>query len=369
MNLLPRNRHAFPPRQRGAASMAIAFLILLIIGAALATALSMSGSAARDAAMSEEQVEALFLAESGIERALRRLASGTACASLVPDSPASQSLGAGTLSLLTASGSSTNCQIRIRGTVRGTTRTVDAQITNAGATIVFDSSSQQASTTATSSLSWSHTVGTGSNRILIVGVSIRDEGEEVTGITRGVQTLTRAGERERNRARVEIWYLIAPNPGTATINITLSDDTEVVGGAVSLAGVNQSQDLTTQFDSADNNNSTPSVNITPATVNAWVVDTLAFRQRGGSAANGATATVGAGQTQRWNTQSGYGGGEIGGAGSTEGPVNPVASVTMSWSLTRNDRSPPGNSVSRDWALGAVYVRSSPQVVSWSEVIN
>lgn len=368
MNLLPRNRHAFPPRQRGAASVAIAFLILLIIGAALATALSMSGSAARDAAMSEEQVEALFLAESGIERALRRLANGTACASLVPDSPASQSLGAGTLSLLTASGSSTNCQIRIRGTVRGTTRTVDAQITNAGATIVSDVPSEQASTTATSSLSWSHTVGTGSNRILIVGVSIQDRDERVDDITRDGQTLTRAGQRERNNARVEIWYLIAPNPGTATITISLSNDTEVVAGAVSLAGVNQSQDLTTQFSSATGNDSAPTVSITPATVNAWVVDTLAFRQRGGTPP-GVTATVGAGQAQRWNTQSGFGNNEIGGAGSTEGPVNPAASVTMSWRLTRNDRSPPGNSVSRDWALGAVYVRSSPQAVSWSEVIN
>ena len=66
-------------REGGAATIAIAFLILVIISAALVTSLGVSGSLVRDASTSEEQVAALFIAESGLERAQQTLkTSGTA---------------------------------------------------------------------------------------------------------------------------------------------------------------------------------------------------------------------------------------------------------------------------------------------------
>src|SRR5205809_6031450 len=55
--------------QRGAVSVALAMLILFILAAAVTVGVSMSGSSAIDAASQEEQVAALFLAESGLERA------------------------------------------------------------------------------------------------------------------------------------------------------------------------------------------------------------------------------------------------------------------------------------------------------------
>lgn len=55
-------------QQRGAASVAIAMLILFILAAAVTAVMNMSGSSVIDAAKSEEQVSALFLAESGLER-------------------------------------------------------------------------------------------------------------------------------------------------------------------------------------------------------------------------------------------------------------------------------------------------------------
>jgi hypothetical protein len=206
-------------------------------------------------------------------------------------------------------------------------------------------------------------VGAGSNRILIVGVSIQNRNRDVTGIAYGGQALTFAGEAERNNARVEIWYRIAPNSGTATIAVSLSGNTEVVGGAVSLSGVKQVQNLATQFNGANNSSSTPLVTVTTPVANTWVVDTLAFRSRNSP---GTSATPGAGQTSRWSSRTGFGNGEISGAGSTEGPVSPAGNVTMSWALNRISN---GNPDSRDWALGAVYVRPSPQVVRWSEVVQ
>lgn len=55
-------------RQHGAASVAIAMLLMFILAAAVAAVLNMSGSSVMDAAKNEEQVAALFLAESGLER-------------------------------------------------------------------------------------------------------------------------------------------------------------------------------------------------------------------------------------------------------------------------------------------------------------
>src|SRR5262245_47954461 len=62
--------------QRGAATVAIAFLILVIIGAVLVSSLGISASLVGDASRSEEQVAALFIAESGLERAQQALNSG-----------------------------------------------------------------------------------------------------------------------------------------------------------------------------------------------------------------------------------------------------------------------------------------------------
>lgn len=66
MNIL----HACCRWQRGAASIGIAILLLLILLAAVVAVNDINGSATLDAARNEEQVAALFLAESAVERAL-----------------------------------------------------------------------------------------------------------------------------------------------------------------------------------------------------------------------------------------------------------------------------------------------------------
>src|SRR5438309_5117991 len=42
-----------------------------------------------------------------------------------------------------------------------------------------------------------------------------------------------------NANRVEIWSLAAPSPGTANVVVSLSGSVDVVGGAISFSGVNQ----------------------------------------------------------------------------------------------------------------------------------
>jgi hypothetical protein len=359
MNMPPVTRRSFPHAQRGAASVAIAILILFILAAALATVLSMSGSVVRDAAMSEEQVEALFLAESGIERAAYNygLSGGICTSAAVSPGATTYTLGNGSFTLVSVVTSGSYCQIRVQGTVRGTTRTLDAGLAGGGTGIAFGAPSGPF-TANSSSLTWSHTVA-GTNRILVVGVSIRNNAGQfvnANGVTYAGTPLTLVGSQNNGTSvRVELWQGVAPAVGTANIVVTLSASARFVGGAVSLTGVDQTSPVDGSGSSfASGSSATPSVSVTTTTNNAWVVDVLATRLN-------ATATVGPGQTSRWNTDTGAGPNGVLGAGSTEGPKTPAGGVTMSWSL---------GATSQEWAIGAVALKpvgATPK--TWSEVVN
>lgn len=189
-----------------------------------------------------------------------------------------------------------------------------------------------------SSLTWSHTVS-GSNRILIVGVSIRNNNNQtVTSVTYGEIPLSFLGARDNGTSvRVELWYRVSPPTGTNSIVVTLSAAANVVGGAVSLTGVAQTDPDISNFTSGTS--TTPSVTVTTDVNGAWVIDTLA-------AVRGVDAAVGTGQIERWNWfTTGPAASRVRGAGSTEGP-RPSGNVIMSWTLSK----------SREWAMGAVAVR-------------
>src|SRR5262245_12540157 len=90
---------------------------------------------------------------------------------------------------------------------------VTADVSDAAAqTITFDSASSSSGNTVTS-LTWAHTIGAGTDRILIVGVSIRGN-KTVTGLTYGGQALTLAGTVANGGSNaVEMWALVAPPSG------------------------------------------------------------------------------------------------------------------------------------------------------------
>jgi hypothetical protein len=160
------------------------------------------------------------------------------------------------------------------------------------------------------SLSWSHTINSGADRLLIVGTSNAEGNKTITSVKYGTTSLTRAGFQSGggNKNRVEIWYLIAPPVGKATIIATVSEgNTKVVGGALGLTGVDQATPVT-GFVSAQGQGATATLNVTSA-AQQLVVDVLS------ADGNAGTATPAAGQTVRWNTSTGSGGGDVRGAGS------------------------------------------------------
>ena len=108
-------RPASPVSQRGAALLIAAVFLLVIITLIGGIGLRLAGTDITDTALQSDSVEALFLAESGLERAMQRLAGGTDCAALVPD--AVQTLGRGDFHIESAVVNGSLCSVQVRGRV------------------------------------------------------------------------------------------------------------------------------------------------------------------------------------------------------------------------------------------------------------
>ena len=204
-------------------------------------------------------------------------------------------------------------------TVDGTTAT-SATLSAAAAGIVVDATST--TTAITGPITVSHTTGTGSNRLMLVGISQKNK--LVTSVTYGGVALTLVGENiAGGNARVHIYRLLNPPSGTANVvvNFSANPDKGAIVGVTTFSGVDQTTPLGT-FVSAQGNASDPSVTATSA-VGELVFDVVSKRNQ--------TLTVGAGQTQRWNIASAS---EITGASSTE---TGSASVVMSWTASSSDQ--------------------------------
>ena len=127
------NRSGFSRRSRGMATVTLVLLLLVVITFALALAQKMAGSDITDSAGQDDAVDALFLAESGLERAAKRFADGSACTTAALAEPAIK-LGRGEFTIVSADFVSNVCRIRVKGmvqpgTVRQTARLVEGDAT------------------------------------------------------------------------------------------------------------------------------------------------------------------------------------------------------------------------------------------------
>lgn len=204
--------------------------------------------------------------------------------------------------------------------------------------VVFDAASNSGYQAASSSYSWSHTC-TGADRYLVVGISMLSLAQSVSGITYNGVAMTLIGTQASvtGAARVELWGLVAPATGSNTIAVTLTGAIASAGCATSFTNVNQSVP-TEAFNSAQATNvgaADATVNVTTVADNDMTVDIVC--------SDDASITVGAGQTERANV-TGAGGS---GAMSTEGPVSPAGSTTMSWTAV---------GALATWAIGSVALR-------------
>lgn len=199
-------------------------------------------------------------------------------------------------------------------------------------TVAFDASSSTSGTAA--SFTFAHTC-TGTNRFLLVHVSLRRTlGVSVSSVTyAGIDLGAALGftSNSDDTRRVHIYGLAAPASGANNIVVTLSASEAAICGGISFTEAHQTTPTGT-YASATGASGNASVTVTSG-VDEFVADVL-------SDVSG-TWTVGAGQTQRWNTAVGT----TTGAGSTEPGA---ASVVMSWTAGVSDR----------WVIGGVSVKAA-----------
>jgi parallel beta-helix repeat protein len=205
------------------------------------------------------------------------------------------------------------------------------------AAITFDNVSSSFAATPSTTHSFSHTISSGSNRLLVVLVATEDanaadavisgatyNGVAMTLVPSSRSTLTGTGTNES-----AIFYLLnasLPAAGTYTVQITTAGTSEIIGTAISLFGVRQQAAEAVATNTSTVN--TVSTNITTVTNGAWVIDVLS----NGGANNQAFTTTTTGMVER----SDLAGGGHSSATSTK-PTTTAGSTTMSWSHSQFGR--------------------------------
>ena len=212
-----------------------------------------------------------------------------------------------------------------------------ATITVSG--VAASSSSTQTAT----SHSFSYNSGTNAlNRILMVGISYRNNGSElVTNVTYGGQALSVVGTAERASGtpdgRIYIYQLLSPPTGGNTLQVNWNSalDNGAVIGAITYAGVSQTSP-TNAFASANNTSTAPAVTVpsAPGQLAFGVVSgrsTSAYMVSGGGALLWSTIAV-SGQT----------------VGAAQSKAGASPNISLTWTGTF-----------ADWVAGGVSLIPAP----------
>jgi|GEM_PF-1623445 len=181
----------------------------------------------------------------------------------------------------------------------------------------------------------SHTVA-GTNKLLIVGVSVSDN-TDVISITYSGQSLTRIRFDEvlSTDRRSELWYLVNPPSGTANVVVTLNQVETVIIGAISFTNVYQSSPINANNGATDPTGVThPSVSLTTTVDNALIVDVVSTVQ--------GSMTSSTSQIERWDLIRA----QLAGSGSTN-QTTTANTYTMSWT---------NNGGLDQWAMSAAAIR-------------
>jgi hypothetical protein len=185
----------------------------------------------------------------------------------------------------------------------------------------FDASSS--ATANSTGLTLSHTC-TGSDRLLVVNVIVRDS-TAVNGVTYGGVSMTRGPDKQHTSDTLRVVQFYLPNPASGANNIvvTLAGSTTHRVDAVSYTGAAQASPLNAS-NTADGTGTTTSVSVTTTVADCIVVDGFIHESPD-------LATAGAGQTfrQRHDEASWSN-------GSSEEPAATAATVSMDWSGFSND---------------------------------
>ena len=201
-------------------------------------------------------------------------------------------LDTGTASLASASGSYSQLVSMTSGNISYTdvVEVAANYVTTAFAVLVNGSVSTK--TTSSSPYSWSHTVGAGSNRLLVVAITESDKGVNPSGVTFGGVAMTAGPAYVANKAAASLWYLKNPAVSTATIAASYSGQTppDFLGGAINFINVDQTTPVPGATGANNNSVTSGSVNVTSA-ANDLVVSVVGVFENTPTATGSPTPTT------------------------------------------------------------------------------
>lgn len=238
----------------------------------------------------------------------------------------------------------------------------------AAVTIDARSAGGAADNAGLASLTWSHAIGGGASRALLVGVSTATTvlpaslpANRVQTVSYGGFALTRVGTIVSSNSlnASEIFVLTNPPIGTANVTATFSTTAaaipvvfvnQAVGNSISFFGVSQTAP-TGAFFSATGIDSQPTVNVGDSAAGDFVFDNLAVSPAAGfvnppAASNQTVCSAIGDETTCTRGRRFFNFAYDVGAASTEPGAAPT--VTMNWQMTGADA----------WALGALAIRQS-----------
>jgi hypothetical protein len=172
--------------------------------------------------------------------------------------------------------------------------------------ITFDNASSCSSGTAGTTISWSHTIGCGKNRLLVVGLAAKDtnlDNLRVSSIKyNGFEMSLVEGSSlvvgNQYLHKAELYYLLQENlplPGTYVVEVIYPGNVDSVSaGAVSLFNVAQ-QPAEAVAVNSERCSQTISTGITTATDGAWIIDVVS------SCTNGSFCSIDEGMEAFWST--------------------------------------------------------------------
>lgn len=203
------------------------------------------------------------------------------------------------------------------------------------ADITLNAGNNGGCSTSSTSVTFSLTVNTGSDRLVIIGVNALDTvgtgGNVMSVVFNGTETATAIGSQVvysgfpgANYIHVNLYQLVAPTETTANVVATFDTTASVLcAAAIVLNGVNQSGAVRTPAGDIGGSGTTPSLTITSQN-NDWVLDNVASW-------NYNITGPDAGQTKRAESASST---TFGIAMSTETATS--ATTTMGWTAGASD---------------------------------
>lgn len=149
-------------------------------------------------------------------------------------------------------------------------------------------------------MEWAHVVGTGDNKMLVVGFGAGYSGGTENTLSASLNGTSLTLIKEQNGGatypKSAMWYYANPPAGTGTINIIVGGTTSIQGKSAGGVVLNDVGGYGTSV-GTNTSGTSPYIEINTAGINTWIVDVFSIGFSGGTVPQ---LTPGLNQTENWD---------------------------------------------------------------------